>query len=351
MKQNIKNRIFSMAVIAMTVAATLTSCGKGDGSMSFKNAEEAIIACKNELAAVTNQKDKSIEAVGKAAAHWSALQDSCYNVFLRDSTFDYDGEMAAVFVGTSDSIRAKIIDLALSRPRSLKEVVRLKVATAHNREDMIDSKEYKDVMKFYKGLDKKPVQKNLEKVIAEYNAFLDQSRLTADEKELREFLATEDHLFRSMMANLSDVSEEDLQQLTDKTTRIFKEVDADFLQREEGRPMSKMEIYITMRFNRRIMQNAAACRHDVKVAKKLPANVAANYRWMLLQPLMSIDNDSMAAVTDDEIKQMEELAAELPQLMAYLDGKEYSNATQEEIIKLAQTLSGFFLKSHLKSIL
>ena len=128
-------------------------------------------------------------------------------------------------------------------------------------------------------------------------------------------------------------------------------MDADFLQREEGRPMSKMEIYITMRFNRRIMQNAAACRHDVKVAKKLPANVAANYRWMLLQPLMSIDNDSMAAVTDDEIKQMEELAAELPQLMAYLDGKEYSNATQEEIIKLAQTLSGFFLKSHLKSIL
>ena len=166
MKQNIKNRIFGMALIAMTVTATLTSCGKGDGSMSFKNAEEAIIACKNELAAVQNQKDKSIEAVGKAAAHWSALQDSCYNVFLRDSTFDYDGEMAAVFVGTSDSIRAKIIDMALSRPRSLKEVVRLKVATAHNREDLTESKDYKDVMKFYKGLDKKPVQKNLEKVIA-----------------------------------------------------------------------------------------------------------------------------------------------------------------------------------------
>ena len=43
MKQNIKNRIFGMALIAITVTATLTSCEKGDGSMSFKNAEEAII--------------------------------------------------------------------------------------------------------------------------------------------------------------------------------------------------------------------------------------------------------------------------------------------------------------------
>ena len=348
MKQTIKQLTRYAAAIGI-VTVVLTSCSKND--MCFKNAAEAVVACKAELEAVRKQKDTSIEAIGKTAARWMVMQDSCYSAFLRDTTFDYNGQMAVDFVATSDSIRDIIIDKTKSRPRTLRDVVKLKVVTAVKRSELMASKDYKDVMEFYRSLDAKPVEKNLQKALANYAAVLKIARLSQDEAELKKFLADEDFCFRSLLASLPDVTDEQLQWLTDKTAEVFKNTDESIIGRSENSEVTRFEIYITMRFNRRILQNAVACRNDIKKHRELSQKMTANYRWMILQPMISIDNDAMATVTDEQVALIEQLADELPMLMTTLDGEDYSKAKKEDVIRLTQALSNYFLNSHLKSIM
>ena len=361
MYSNMKERIFkksmTAAVIGIVIAAFLASCGKKGESLEFKTAQEAVNACKKELSDIKKQKGNDLATVGKLASHWLTLQDSCYNVFLRDSTFDYDGEIACDFVAVSDSIRDKIIEKATSRPRTLQEVVKLKLATAQNRARLIESKDYKDVEKFYKGLDKNPTLKTLDRTIREYNAFLDAfldaETISAKEDKLCNFIAKEDMYFRSLMAFLPEVTEKQLQEITDKTARVFDKIgnQQHIKSKDDVKIADRILLYLTIRFNRRIIQNAEACQRDVRSNIELTDMMTANYRWMLMQPLMGIDNMDMAAITEDQEKAMMSLAADLPMLLIYVDGKDFSSIPQDEAMKLTQLLSSFFLKSHLKSIL
>ena len=115
--------------------------------------------------------------------------------------------------------------------------------------------------------------------------------------------------------------------------------------------MNRMVIYLTMRYNRRIIQNALACREDIRQKKKLPENIRANYMWMLMQPMMSIDNNSMAVLTEEEIYTLKNLTKELPRLMLMLDSEDDSVITSEDLKKTMEMMSNYFLKAHLKSTL
>ena len=106
-----------------------------------------------------------------------------------------------------------------------------------------------------------------------------------------------------------------------------------------------------MDFNRRIIQSAESCRNDINAKKPLTAKQGANYRWLLIQPFLALDNYATAALTEQQIETLNQLAEELPRLLAYVDGKDYDRSPKEETEKLSTVLSEYFLKSYLKSIL
>ena len=109
-----------------------------------------------------------------------------------------------------------------------------------------------------------------------------------------------------------------------------------------------------MRYNRRILQNADACRIHLMNGVKLSEAAAQNYRWMLLQPFFSIDDMSMAALSSGQQQLLHDIAQDMPELFAKLDdyfpkkqgvkGKEASNN------KLIDVITLYILKSHIKSI-
>lgn len=106
-----------------------------------------------------------------------------------------------------------------------------------------------------------------------------------------------------------------------------------------------------MRFNRRIIQNAEVCRQDIKKKVELNDMQAINYRWMIIQPFMIIDNEAMEMITDQQVVTLTEMANELPQLLAYVDGKDFDKSPKEETSKLQGILSEYLLNTYLKSIL
>ena len=103
-----------------------------------------------------------------------------------------------------------------------------------------------------------------------------------------------------------------------------------------------------MRFNRRIIQNAMACRNDIINNQRLDRDQRANYKWMLIQPFMAIDDYSTAVLTDDQRETLIKLTDELPALLGKLDVQKKSDNEQ---IKLTNVLANYFLKSYLSTTL
>ena len=91
----------------------------------------------------------------------------------------------------------------------------------------------------------------------------------------------------------------------------------------ENNNNERIMMYLNMRFNRRILQNAEVSRNDIKNNVKLNETQIANYRWMIIQPFLTIDNKAMATLTEQQVNTLKEMAKELPRNLAFLDDKDY----------------------------
>ena len=101
-------------------------------------------------------------------------------------------------------------------------------------------------------------------------------------------------------------------------------------------------------FNKRIIQSAVDVRSQMaKRNGELTDQQRSNYRWLLIQPFLVMDNYGTAALTPQQEKLLVELAEQLPELLAALDG----HTDQGDAEKLTGVLSEYFLKSYLKSVL
>ncbi len=331
-------------LLALLCSSVLVGC---EEHPSFKTSVDAVEGCKKELAELKEMDDVSVENLAKATSAWLEIQDSAYSVFSRDTTINLRSPVAMAYFVVSDSIRGELKRLAFANPRSLRDVMYLKLNTATARKKIEKSDVYKEALDFYDKLDKQDTYSNLTKTLIVYSALLHNAKPFKHESELLGFISEEDRCFRSLMKFLSQVSNEQLQQLTDATASIF-----DGLYSSVGRKVDDVNdrtmLYLTMRFNRRIVQNALACKQDVENGKKLSRLQRANYRWMLIQPFMAIDDYSTAALTSKQKEELLDMSNELPMLLNKL---ELEKQTKEEEDKFTKVLSEYFLKSYLSTSL
>ena len=223
----------------------------------------------------------------------------------------------------------------------------LKLNTASERAKMESSDTYKKASDFYGGLDKEQTIKGLPQILAIYNKLLNSTHDFKQESQLLTFIRQEDRCFRSLMEHLSNVPMDEMQRLTQKTTRLFDRLYSSVGQKNDE-VNDRTMLYLTMRFNRRIMQNAIACREDILNNKQLSQEQRVSYRWMLIQPYVSLDEYSTAALTKKQREELMVISKELPILLNRLDNKK---KTKEEENKLIATLAEYFLKSYISATL
>lgn len=350
MKQTIQHRFQQVITIAFIgMAVLLTACSSKEEKFVFNTPQEALTACHKELSKLRAVKTADIDKLSALTNTWLELQDSTLNCFMRDSTVKSNTVIAADFFEVVDSFRTEILRLALAQKRTLQDIVKLKVATADGRERVLASKDFMKAMEFYSRMDGEKLYPDMNTTLSEYEKLLSSSPFK-NMKELCDFIQKEDKCFRSLLVFLKDVPQEKLQVITNKTSALFDRLynNMDNLENDAD---GGVRLYLTMRFNRRIMQNAEACRKDIEADIVLTEKQAANYRWMIIQPFMTIDNYSMAFLTEEQVKTLIGLADKLPRLLAYIDGKDYDRSPVTETQKLNDVLSEYFLKSYLKSIL
>lgn len=352
MKQTLKHRIRLFAMMGVvTLTTVLSSCGSKEQKFIFNSPQEALTTCHKELSKLKPLKTADIGRLADITNAWLELQDSTLSCFMRDSITRADTEIAADFFAVADSFRTEITRLALAEKRTMPDIVKLKVATANGRAKMMASADYKTASEFYEKLDAEPLFKDVNKTLYEYEKLLTTAKPFKKEKELYDFIRNEDKCFRSLLVFLKDIPQERLQIITNKTSDLFDTLYSTTTADPQNAVSERVMLYLTMRFNRRIMQNAEICRNDIKKQIQLTAQQANNYRWMIIQPFMTIDSNAMASLTEKQLQTLSEMAEDLPRLLTYVDGKDYDNSPKEETDKLAGVLSEYFLKSYLKSIL
>lgn len=352
MKHNILHSLHHLMILGVVVITVmLTGCNDKQKRFSFESAQEAVNTCHQELNKLLSMEKCDIEQLTQLTNNWLVLQDSTYSVMMRDSTMQKNDELVSEFFTIADSIRTKLIQLALSERHTMKDVVTFKVATASGREDLMKSKEYQVAETFFKRMDQEPIYNNLGTALVAYDKLLTEAKPFKTEQQFYQFIQQEDKCFRSLLTHLSEVPQPRLQSITDQTSELFNTLYKNTMTSQDDEISDRVMLYLTMRFNRRIIQNAETCQNDIKAQKKLTDQQAANYRWMLIQPFMTIDNYATAAMTTQQIESLTKIAEELPILLAYIDGKDYDRTPKENTEKLSDILSEYFLKSHLKSIL
>ena len=338
-------KIKHLSLIVALTTVVFSSCTKKHPS--FKTSTEAIEACKAKLLEIKSCKDADIELLTDFMAQWQELQDSSYSVFSKDSTVNLKSPIALAYFVISDSVRTELTRLAFSKQRSLQDVMFLKLNTASERSNLENSGTYKDASDFFSKLDNEQVIKGLPQILKRYNELLNSTHDFQYEAQLLSFIQQEDKCFRSLMNHLSNVPQDEMERLTQKTTRIFGRLYSSVGQRNDE-VNDRTMLYLTMRFNRRIMQNAIACREDILNNKQLSQEQRLSYRWMLLQPYLSLDDYSTAALTKKQREELIILSKELPILLNRLDDKK---KTKEEESKLITTLADYFLKSFINTTL
>lgn len=348
MKHQIEHLKVRLMTVLLTIVAII-SCSKSD-EYSFKTPQEAINACRLTFYDLQNTKPHDMEKLAGKTASWLELQDTVYNFLLNDSTVNDSSVVTAQYFDVCDSIRNIIVNLALAEKRTMKDVLDFKLGTA-SKKDVRKTDAYKEALKYYQGLDKvKIAYPDAETVYQNYIGYLTREKPFTTVNQLLEFIAQEDILFQQLLHVITDVPQERLQRLTDKTGSLVDRLYGSTVTNLDNEISERVLIYLTMRYNRRIIQNAEKCYGDIRANVKLSDQQAANYRWMILQPYMSIDNYAMSLITDKQKETLVAISEKLPALMAYLDDRNFK-PSKEESEKLMEVMVTYFLNTYIKMIL
>ena len=345
--RNLTTRIMATAMLIMSMIA----CSNSDNAFIFENPEQALNVCRTELSKIKKVKKADIKQISEITSRWIALQDTTFTIMMRDTTINSSSDIAIDFFAVSDSIRKEISRLVLDEPRTIEEVMYFKVHTARNRDRIHESEDYKKAVSYYNDLNKVETFKTADESLKNYKTLLQNNNYFKTEKDLLAFISKEDRCFRSIMEHLHELQQKDLEEISSKTALIFQKLYENTQASPENAVNSRVTLYLSMRFNRRIIQNAEAVIRDLAKGYKLSEIQTANYRWMLLQPFMTIDMYSMAAITPEQEKSLIEISKNLPKYLAYIDGKDFNKSDSKEKNKLTEILTKYFLRSYLHQLL
>jgi len=333
--------------IALTLSFCITGCQKH--GVKVRTARGALFLCENQLTELKCMKNASADELIEHINMTQELEDSIISFSMKDSLIALNSGFQDSVLVVCDSLRQEITRLALAEPRSLADVVFIKTNTVNGQKRYIDQKNHKQADRFFAKLDNNSTYKDLNTTLKEYQRILsDSDYMHISSREIfRDYLKKEDICFRSLMRFLPLVSQEKLQELTIETARICNTFYSP--KAKSFAPVEEIAMYMTMRYNRRILQNAEACRDQIMNGLKLNKTLARNYRWMLVQPYFSIDEISMAAMTSGQQQLMRDIAQDMPELYSKLD--KYDVQGKDSQYRFLDKISIFLLKSHIKNVI
>lgn len=304
----------AIGTCAVPVAVfTLTSCGGESGKPYGEARDTPAGICKVYLSELRTQDGLSFEGLTARLSQWQAVRDSVSAYIRRDTLWRSHTDTRKECLLLHDSIRMELSRLALSRPRTYKEVLALKERFSPYANDGELHRSAQEIRPFFASLDsRKAYRGGKEQLLSAYRTLLSetQSKGIHSHDDLTRFIEKEDALFRAFLGRLDDYNDMDLSDITRDTEKCCAEVF-----RAAGRQeitYKEAMIYMALRTNRRVIQNVRACLDGVHRGEVATPRQAHAFIWMILQPYASLDGFCLALLSPGDKEALDRIATETP---------------------------------------
>lgn len=315
-----KQSVLAKCIAVCFAIFILASCGKNTDDCMFQTSESAVNAYRTYLSDMRSMETLSTEHLIEAVNDWQALRDSVFVRIAKDTADHIHAKYETTIQMLHDSLQTEFIRLANSTPKTFKDVLLIKERTSPYRQDAELAQAVATAEPFFDSLDSIPLyRKTAKNIVSVYKTFLAQTLKSGinSKDELFDFIREEGRLFRSFLAHLPELADADLSAITGGTEQCCLSV---FQSAENGKfSYRDALIYFAKRTDRRIVLNALACRNDIHQDKVKTDAQARAYVWMLLQPYITLDDFSMAVLSDKERESLHGVAEQMPSMMARLN--------------------------------
>lgn len=317
------NKIFTLATLFVAIVATfiLTACSDESGNRSFSSSDEAIKAYSEYLSNLKTQDRLPVERFATAINQWQVLDDSVRSCLERDTVGKPHNYPMEVYKQVNDSIHKEFIRIAASKARSFHDLLYVKERTSKYAKDDEIREAAAEARPFFCSLDSLPVNNKSGKtgVMKRYRKFLKKSVKAniQDKADLLGFIKNEHYHYRAFLQHLPELADESMADITKNTEQCCVQI----LQAADRKAITHHKdamIHLAMRTNMRLIRNAQVAIADLKSGKVKSESVGHAYLWMLIQPISSMDDLSLAVMSDKDLNDLYKIADALPSEMNHL---------------------------------
>ena len=280
-------------------------------------AEETRIAYQDFFQKIKPQKTVGIEELISLTNEWRRLEQAASDGNLSDTASFQIAHASKERIVWNDSIRLQIRRLINSRPRSLADYLTVVRELNDIEVDSLSVGLVSAAHRFYRKAGTTGIYKGSAKeAVRKYNRLLEDALKDGihTKEEAFNFLRLEDAAFRSFLYHLPTLSTGDIPtgDITRNTSAVIHRIIglADTVPPVFGK--TEAVILLTMRNNRRLLQNAETCVEDLIHLRMKDEGQAAAYLWMLLQPWITFDGFAYALMDEEEWRVMEDLTGKTP---------------------------------------
>ena len=292
---------------------TLTSCD-GSNVKSLVEAQPTPAGLYREyLSETRGQKELSFEDLTAYIGKWQTLKDSVTATMRRDTTYRAHSDIREECILLHDSVRAELSRLAMSKPRTYKEVLILKERFSSYTGDVELHRSAEEIRPFFAELDKRPACRgNKEQILSAYRNVLAETLNNGihGNGDLKKFIEREDAAFRAFLSGLHELGEANMADITRDTEKCCSEVF--FAAGRKEITYKDATIYMALRTDRRLIQNVRACLDNIRRGKVVTPEQAQAYVWMIVQPYASLDGLCMTLLSPEDKETLYRMAAETP---------------------------------------
>jgi hypothetical protein len=330
LKNVISSVVYFHKIIGCLIGIILVSCGsKYENECNFcTSSSDALADYESYCNKIAEANDITISDFIALVKEWKAMDDTISRKFFDNAYTDNACANDSIYVSLREKIIEGFAGLVDTRQRSFSDYVAVMDALAERSQDSMTIA----IQHFYESMDKTAAYGlgdaatvvRYEQVLTKANANGFRTR-----QDLFTFLRNEDVAFRSFLSHLNTLGNISLVKVRDKTAEAMKHI----IELADGRSKvfepTELVPIITMRNNRRLIQNAQQCCTDIASGKVGKGDQTTAYMWMLMQPWISFDAYSYTLMTQDQRKTMHELADKTADCIVRLGSPEFPISPNE----------------------
>ena len=317
----------TVATLILVLVSVMTSCKKNTQPISdCPTPEQTLTDYSSFLNTITTMKDVQTAELIDCVKRWKDIDDSVTTSLKIASQYNDNDSLPERYFQIRNSIGKLLINMIDSKQRDFKDYLQVARALNYSKLDTTKIFSFREMRQFFKDLDRRPVyNSSARENITFYENLLNKtlSQGFSSHKDIFHFFIDEDRAFRTFLCYLPEMGKIPLSSIRDSTKKVLSNIIA--LSYDDSFPMDSKEILVllTMRNNRRLIQNANQCIIDIENKKISSGDQITAYLWMLLQPWVSFDSFAYALLDESQWDEMEELADNTPKAIERLKGAEF----------------------------